>query len=105
MSMNRLNPDDFEKILDSIENNIEDIVECGAISSIESNFNTKGLQFKAHDDSQMDGTIIVGEDKGCIAVDIGLSDGSARSFVLRDQNDSNGVANVIGWFEHNYKKV
>lgn len=103
--MGKLNPNDFEKILDTIENNIDDVVECGTISSIESNFNTKGLQFKAHDDSQLDGTIIVGEDKGLIAVDIGLSDGSARSFILRDQNDMNGVSNVIGWFEHNYKEV
>lgn len=100
--MKNLNPDDFEEILDSLRNKISNYVECDNIRAIESNSNTKGMKFKSRDDSGREGTIIVGEDKELIAVDISLQDGSARSFILDDKKDANAVENIAGWFEENY---
>lgn len=101
--MSDFNPHDFEKILNHIKHKISNVVECGDIRSIESNFNTKGMIFKSHSDSKKDGTIIVGEDKGLIAIDISIADNEIRSFILRNQWDMDGIKNIVGWFEQKYE--
>jgi hypothetical protein len=100
--MNNLNPDDFEVILDDIKHRIDNVVKCDDIRSIESNFNTKSMMFKSKDGSGREGTIITGEDKGSIAIDIDTFDGNTRSFILKDKDDSQGIQNISGWFEENY---
>lgn len=102
--MKDLNPDDFEVILDKIKHNIDNVVECDRIRSIESNFNTKGMIFKSKDGSQREGTIITGEDNGAIAVDIDILDGNIRSVILKDKNDAQGIQNIAGWFEQTFKE-
>lgn len=99
--MSNFNPDDFEKILERIKPKISDFVECDNIRSIESNFNTKAMIFKSNGNE--DGTIIVGEDNGAIAVDISVTDNNIRSFILEGKNDTEGIKNIVGWFEQNYK--
>lgn len=37
--MSRINPDDFEKILENIKDKISNFVQCDDIRAIESNFN------------------------------------------------------------------
>lgn len=101
--MSDFNPDDFERILDHIKHKISNFVVCDDIRSIESNFNTKGMIFKAKNDPKKDGTVIMGEDKGLIAVDISVADNAVRSFILEDKSDIDGIKNIIGWFEENYK--
>lgn len=58
--MSDFSPDDFEKILDIIKHKIGKFLECGYIRAIESNFNTKGMEFKKRDSDIEDGIIIVG---------------------------------------------
>lgn len=99
--MSRLNPDDFEKILEDIRNKIGDFVQCDDIRSIESNFNTKAMIFRS--DGNKDGTIIVGEDNGKIAVDISVTDNAVRSFILGGKGDKEGIKNIVGWLQENYK--
>lgn len=99
--MSRFNPDDFEKILDSIRNKISDFVQCDDIRSIESNFNTKAMIFRS--DGNKDGTIIVGEDNGKIAVDISITDNVVRSFIIGGKHDKEGIKNITYWFQENYK--
>lgn len=99
--MSRINPDDFEKILKNIKDKISDFVQCDDIRAIESNFNTKAMIFKS--DGKKDGTIIVGEDKGKIAVDISVTDNVVRSFILGGKGDKEGIKNITLWFEENYK--
>lgn len=99
--MNNLSPENFEKILDRIKHKVGKEIQCDEISSIESNFNTKGMNFRGKGDSELEGTIIVGEDNGAVAVDISLPDGKVRSFVLKDRNDIQGINNITGWLEDN----
>ncbi|MBC2581358.1 hypothetical protein [Clostridium sp. DJ247] len=101
--MGDFSPDDFEKILDHIKHKISNFVECDDVRAIESNFNTKGMIFKSKSDSKEDGTLIIGEDKGLIAVDISVADNAVRSFILEDKRDADGIKNIVGWFEQNYK--
>jgi hypothetical protein len=95
-------PKDFEAVLDTIENRVNRLVECDVVRSIGGNFNTRGMSYRSKDNPHEVGTIIVGEDKGIIAVDISLLDGAIRSFVLEDEHDSQGIGNITGWFEHSY---
>jgi hypothetical protein len=60
------------------------------------------MSYKSKDHPHNVGTIIVGEDKGIIAVDISILDGAIRSFVLEDENDSRGIENITGWFRDSY---
>jgi hypothetical protein len=99
--MSSFDPDDFEKILEHIKHEINEFVECHDIRAIESNFDTKGMIFKSNING--DGTIIVGEDNELIAVDISVTDNIVRSFILEGKNDIDGIRNIIGWFEQNYK--
>ncbi|KZL90696.1 hypothetical protein [Clostridium magnum] len=101
--MSDFSTDDFEEILDSIKHKISDFVLCDDIRSIESNFNTKGMVFKVKNNPRKDGTVIVGEDNGVIAVDISLADNAVRNFILDDKNDIDGIKNIVGWFEENYR--
>jgi hypothetical protein len=100
--MSNFNPDDFEKILEHIKKIISDLIECDNIKSIESNFNTKGMKFKSKCSTNKDGMIIVGEDNGLIAVDISTND-AIRNFILKNQFDTEGINNIVGWFKANYK--
>ena len=101
--MNNIRHEDFVKILDYIKHELNDIIEFEEIRSIESNFDTKGIMFKSKRSSLSDGTIIVGEDNGLIAVDISKSDGSVISFILKNIEDKDGINNIISWFLHNFK--
>lgn len=101
--MSNFSPDDFEKVLDKIKHKINGFLECENTRSIESNFNTKGMVFRSENNSEKDGIVIVGEDKGLIAVDISVADNAMRSFVLKDKYDTDGIKNIVGWFEENYK--
>jgi hypothetical protein len=93
---------DFEEVLDTIENQVSSLVECDVVRSIGGNFNTRGMSYKSKDHPQNVGTIIVGEDKGTIAVDISLLDGAVRSFMLEDEHDSAGIGNITSWFRDSY---
>jgi hypothetical protein len=95
-------PKDFEEVLESIESDINRLVECDVVRSIGGNFNTRGMSYKSKDHPHNVGTIIVGEDKGNIAVDISILDGAIRSFVLEDENDARGIENITGWFRDSY---
>lgn len=101
--MRKINHENFEKILNIIKKNLGDKIHFEEIRSIESNFDTKGMMFKNKESKLSDGTIIVGEDKGLIAVDISKADGEVISFVLKDINDRDGMDNIIRWVLHNYK--
>jgi hypothetical protein len=100
--MNDFDPGVFEEILDDLGQRIGKFVDCGAIRSIESNFNTKGMAFKGKSNPDRVGTIIVGEDDGRIAVDIDITDGAIRSVRLDDERDLEGLDNIVGWFQDNY---
>lgn len=100
--MTKFEPNNFEEVLDTIEDNINSMVECDQVRSIGGNFNTRGMSYKSKDHLHHVGTIIVGEDKGTIAVDISLLDGAVRSFVLKDDHDSEGIENITDWFKDNY---
>lgn len=100
--MNIMRHEDFGEILNKIKERVEDNVYCGEIKAIESNFDTKGMMFKANNGEGEDGTVIVGEDNGYIAIDISLSDGSVRSFKIKNIEDKEGIKNIIGWFNKNY---
>ncbi|HYE09180.1 MAG TPA: hypothetical protein VEF53_03275 [Patescibacteria group bacterium] len=93
---------DFEEVLNTIENQVSSMVECDVVRSIGGNFNTRGMSYKSKDHPQSVGTIIVGEDKGTIAVDISLLDGAVRSFMLEDEHDSEGIGNITSWFRDSY---
>lgn len=95
--------EDFEKILDIIKDKLKGNIEFEEIRSIESNFDTKGMMFKRRESSLSDGTIIIGEDKGLIAVDVSKPDNEVISFVLKDINDKAGLENIINWFQDKYK--
>lgn len=95
--------EDFEKILYIIKNRLSENIEFEDIKSIESNFDTKGMIFKHKRSSTSDGTIIIGEDNGLIAVDISKADGKVISFVLKDIMDNGGLDNIINWLLSNYK--
>jgi hypothetical protein len=100
--MSNIHHEDFEKLLDTIKHNLDDVIEFEQIRSIESNFDTKGLMFKVKSGSLSDGTIIVGEDKGVMAVDVSLADGKVVSFVLEDLKDKEGTNNIINWLKEKY---
>lgn len=100
--MSDFNPHDFEKILKNIKHKISALVECDTVKPIESNLNTKSMMFKSKNNLKKDGMIIVGEDRGLIAVDISIADNAVRSFILKNQYDINGINNIVGWFEQNY---
>jgi hypothetical protein len=100
--MKKFNPKDFEEVLHAIETHINSMVECDVVRTIGGNFDTKGMSYKSKDHPHHVGTIIVGEDKGTIAVDISILDGAIRSFVLEDENDSGGMENITGWFRDSY---
>jgi hypothetical protein len=100
--MNSFSPKDFEVVLNTLEDQIESFVECDTVRSIGGNLNTRGMSFKDKDDSHKVGTLIVGEDKGSIAVDISILDGAVRSFTIKDSSDGDGIKNIVGWFEENY---
>ncbi|MFT8314408.1 MAG: hypothetical protein ABF633_09120 [Clostridium sp.] len=100
--MSDFNPHDFEKILNNIKHKTSTFVECDTVKPIESNLNTKSMMFKSKNNTKKDGMIIVGEDKGLIAVDISGADNAVRSFVLRNQYDIDGINNIIIWFKENY---
>lgn len=95
--MSSFTPKDFEEILDIIKGEINNVIECDVIRSIESNFNTKGMKFRISDEKE--GMIIIGEDKGLIAVDITMMNNEVRSFILKDQHDTGGIQNIISWFQ------
>ncbi|AGK97500.1 hypothetical protein [Clostridium pasteurianum] len=100
--MSDFNPHDFDKILNNIKHKISTFVECDTVKPIESNLNTKSMMFKPINNIKKDGMIIVGEDKGSIAVDISGADNAVRSFILRNQYDIDGINNIIIWFKENY---
>lgn len=100
--MKHFEPKDFEKVLDTIEHKVSDLMEWDNIRSIGGNFNTRGLSYKSKSNPNEVGTIIVGEDDGAIAVDISLLDGAIRSFVLHNQNDPEGIRNITDWFRSSY---
>jgi hypothetical protein len=95
--------EDFEKILGIIKDKLGENIEFEDIRSIESNFDTKGMMFKNKRSSISDGTIIIGEDNGLIAVDISKADGEVISFVLKDIEDKGGINDIINWLLINYK--
>lgn len=99
--MSDFNPDDFEEILNIIRVSIDSYTKCDDTRSIESNFNTKGMIFNSPNIPSMNGTIIIGEDNGYIAVDISHANGEVTSFILRDQNDLEGIKRITEWFEEN----
>lgn len=101
--MSNIHHEDFEKLLSIIKKNVDGAVEFGAIRSIESNFDTKGMAFKSKKGPLYNGTIIVGEDNGSMAIDVSRADGEVISFVIKDLKDKDGVENIIGWFNVNYK--
>ena len=100
--MNRFWPKDFEVVLDTLEDQIDSLVECDDVRSIGGNLNTRGMSFKDRDNPNNVGTVIVGEDKEAIAVDISILDGAVRSFTLKDSKDEDGIKNIVGWFEQSY---
>jgi hypothetical protein len=99
----KIHHEDFEKILGTIKDKLRENIEFEDIRSIESNFDTKGMMFKNKRSSVSDGTIIIGEDNGLIAVDISKADGEVISFILKDIEDNAGIDNIISWFLINYK--
>lgn len=101
--MGKIKHDDFENILSNIKTKLSRSIEFGEIKSIESNFDTKGVMYKSKLDSLQDGTIIVGEDKERIAVDVSKADGMVISFTMKDIEDEEGLNNVINWFTEAYK--
>jgi|GEM_PF-2969058 len=101
--MEHFEPKAFEEVLDAIQHNISDMVECDVARSIGGNFNTRGMSYKSKDHPHHVGTIFVGEDDGHIAVDISLLDGAVRSFALKDEHDSQGVESITHWFEDSYR--
>lgn len=103
--MSNFSPDDFEEILDIIHASIESYTKCDSTRSIESNFNTKGMIFNSINTPMMDGTIIVGEDNGYIAVDISLANGQVISFNLKGKDDLEGIKRIDNWFRHNYMEL
>lgn len=102
IDMSNIHHKDFEKILNIIKLKLSNTIEFEEIRSIESNFDTKGLMYKSGKSSLPDGTIIVGEDNGLIAVDISKADGKIISFVLKDIDDKEGIDNIVNWFVQNY---
>lgn len=101
--MNNIHHEDFEKILNVVKHQLMDTVEFEKIRSLESNFDSKGLMYKSRRSSLSDGTIIVGEDNGLIAVDISKADGEVVSFSLKDIDDKDGIENIVNWLSQNYK--
>lgn len=102
--MSDFNPDDFEELLNLIRENIGNYTVCDNTRSIESNFNTKSMIFNSLDLPTMNGTVIVGEDNGYIAVDISLANGQVISFNLKNENDLEGIKRIKEWFRQNYIK-
>lgn len=102
--MSSFNPDNFEEILNIIRRSIDNYTKCDDTRSIESNFNTKCMIFNSPDNPSMNGTIIIGGDNDYIAVDISIANGQVASFILRDENDLEGIKRIIEWFELNYMK-
>jgi hypothetical protein len=96
-------PEQFGKVLESIKGSIGGYVDCLDIRPIESNFNTKGMMFGGTKSIDTEGTILVGEDRGHIAVDISMEDGRVISFVLNSSDDKEGIQNIIQWFKGNYQ--
>ncbi len=101
--MSSFNTKDFEDVLNTVEDKINGMVECDDVRSIGGNLNTRGMSYKDMDNPHKVGTIIVGEDKGSIAVDISILDGAVRSFSLTDSSDMDGIETIVGWFEENYR--
>jgi hypothetical protein len=95
--------EDFEEILVTIKDRIQGSIEFDEIRSIESNFDTKGMTFKSTKSTSSDGTIIVGEDNGLIAVDVSQDNGSVISFILNDKTDIGGIENIVNWLEETYE--
>jgi hypothetical protein len=95
--------EDFEKILTIIKNKLSDDIEFDDIRSIESNFDTKGMSFRSSKSATSDGTIMVGEDNGLIAVDISRDDGKVVSFILNNKNDTGAIENIVNWLEETYE--
>jgi hypothetical protein len=100
--MENFSPDDFEKILDEIRDNVDSSIHCNKIRAIESNFNTKGMSFNSKHNPNRNGIVIVGEEKGAIAADISSHDGTVKSFIMRDEKDFEGIKNIVGWLKENY---
>lgn len=100
--MSHIRHENFETILKVIKDKLSDFIEFEEIRSIESNFDTKAIMFKKKGKSLSDGTIIVGEDKGLIAIDVSKSNGEVISFVIEDNEDSDGINNIILWLHDNY---
>ena len=100
--MSNFEPANFEAILETIEEQVSELVEFDDIRSVGGNFNTRGMSFKAKDNPHKTGTIIVGEDEGEIAVDISLLDGAIRSFAFEGENDEDVINEITEWFEENY---
>lgn len=100
--MSNIHHEDFEELLNIIRERLSDFIEFGEITSIESNFDTKSLVFKKSNSIDSDGTIIVGEDNGFIAVDISKADGEVVSFVLKDLKDGEGIDFIVNWFIKRY---
>ncbi|MDF2504289.1 MULTISPECIES: hypothetical protein [Clostridium] len=100
--MSDFNSHDFDKILNNIKYKIGSVAECDSVRSIESNLDTKGMMFKSKSNPIKNGMLIIGEDKGSIAVDISIDDNSSvRSFILKNKYDTDGVNNIVKWFERN----
>jgi hypothetical protein len=101
--VSHIDHEDFDKILESIKTRLEDTVEFEEIRAIESNFDTKGMMFKSNGNKSSDGTIIVGEDNGLIAIDVSKADGEVVSFIMKDLEDDDGMEIIIKWFQDNYR--
>lgn len=102
--MNNLNSDNFEELLNIIRASIDNYAKCNGTRSIESNLNTRGMVFNSINIPSMDGTVIVGEDNGYIAVDVCLANGQVISFNLKDKNDIQGIKRITDWFKSNFGK-
>lgn len=102
--MSSFKPKNFESVLYHIGNQVDSMVECDVVRSIGGNFNTRGMSYISKHNPHDVGTVIVGEDDGAIAVDITTLDDVVTSFILKDENDKDGIENIAEWFQQHYSR-
>ncbi|GIM27873.1 hypothetical protein CPJCM30710_05390 [Clostridium polyendosporum] len=101
--MNSFHTKEFEKILEVIKDNTSNLIEFNSIRSIESNTHTKSMMFTGKNNPEKEGTVIVGEEKGLLIVDVSMPNSDVRSFIIEHDNEEDGINNIIKWFNKNYK--
>lgn len=101
--MNSFHTQECEKILDIIKDNTSNFIEFNSIRPIESNTHTNSVIFKGKNNPYREGTIIVGEEKGLLMVDISIPNFDARSFIIEHDNEEDGINSIIQWVKKNYK--